>query len=141
MSCNCKVKPQYRGKSISLIGGGLTLVFPLDGSNPYNEETCKKYPKFFECLSDSKPSGRKSRKADNGVGDSGVSRDKVDKVGRGRKRRSVSSEDSGSVPEQQNAESSPHTEEQSRSLGSQDGEREPYKRRLISLRVLRLTMI
>lgn len=127
MSCNCKVKPQYRGKSVSLIGGRLTLVFPLDGSNPYNEKTCKQFPKFFECLSDSKPSGRKSRKADNGVGDSGVSRDKVDKVGRGRKRRSVPSEDSGSVSEQQNAESSPNAEEQPGGLRSEDGERESTK--------------
>ena len=127
MSCNCKVKAQYRGKSVSLIGDRRTLVFPLDGSNPYNEETCKQYPKFFECLSDSKPSGRKSRKADNGLGDSRVQGNKVDKVGRGRKRRSVSTEDSGSVPEQQNAESSPNAEEQPGGLGSQDGEREPTK--------------
>ena len=127
MSCDCKVKPQYRGKSISFVGGGLTLVFPLDGSNPYDEKTCEKYPKFFECLSDSKPSGRKSRKADNGVGDSRLQGNEVGKVGRGRKRRSVSSEDSGSVPEQQNAESSPNAEEQPGSLGSQDGERESTK--------------
>ena len=127
MSCNCKVKPQYRGKSISFVGGGLTLVFPIDGSNPYNEETCKQFPQFFERIPDTKPSGRKSRKADNGVGDSRVQGNKVDKVGRGRKRRSVPSEDSGSVSEQQNAESSPNAEEQLGGLGSQDGEREPSK--------------
>ena len=120
------VKSIYKGKTV-LTKGGRTFVFPSDGSNPYNEKTCEKYPQFFECVSDSKPSGRKSRKADNGVGDSGVSRDKVDKVGRGRKRRSVSSEDSGSVPKQQNAESSPNAEEQPGSLGSQDGERESTK--------------
>ena len=120
------VKDKYKGKSVSL-RGGRTFVFPLDGSNPYNEKTCEKFPQFFECIPDSKPSGRKSRKADNGLGDSGVSRDKVDKVGRGRKRRSVSTEDSGSIPEQQNAESSPNAEEQPGSLGSQDGEREPSK--------------
>ena len=120
------VKDKYKGKSVSL-RGGRTFVFPLDGSNPYNEKTCEKYPKFFECISDTKPSGRKSRKADNGIGDSGVSRDKVDKVGRGRKRRSVSTEDSGSVSEQQNAESSPNAEEQPNSLRSEDGEREPSK--------------
>ena len=122
-----KVKKRYIGKSISFVGGGLTFVFPLDGSNPYNEKTCEKYPQFFECVSDSKPSGRKSRKADNGVGDSGVSRDKVDKVGRGRKRRAVPSEDSGSVSEQQNAESSPNAEEQPGSLRPEDGERESTK--------------
>ena len=120
------VKSIYKGKTV-LTKGGRTFVFPSDGSNPYNEKTCEKYPQFFECVSDSKPSGRKSRKADNGVGDSGVSRDKVDKVGRGRKRRSVSSEDSGSVPEQQNAESSPNAEKQLGGIGSQDGEREPSK--------------
>jgi hypothetical protein len=127
MSCDCKVKPQYRGKSISFVGGGLTLVFPLDGSNPYDEKTCEKYPKFFECLSDSKPARRKSRKAYNGVGDSRVQGNKVDKVGRGRKRRAVSTEDSGSVSEQQNAESSPNTEEQPSGIGLKDGEREPTK--------------
>jgi len=120
------VKDKYKGKSVSL-RGGRTFVFPKDGSNPYNEKTCERYPQFFECIPDTKPSGRKSRKADNGVGDSGVSRDKVDKVGRGRKRRSVSSEDSGSVSEQQNAESSPNAEEQPSSIGSQDGERESTK--------------
>jgi len=120
------VKSIYKGKTV-LTKGGRTFVFPSDGSNPYNEKTCEQFPQFFECVSDSKPSGRKSRKADNGVGDSGVSRDKVDKVGRGRKRRSVSSEDSGSVSEQQNAESSPNAEEQLGGIGSQDGEREPTK--------------
>ena len=127
MSCNCKVKSQYRGKSISFVGGGLTLVFPLDGSNPYDEKTCKQFPKFFECLPDTKPSGRKSRKADNGLGDSGLQGNKVDKVGRGRKRRSVSSKDSGSVSELKDVKSSPITEEQPSSIESQDGERESTK--------------
>lgn len=120
------VKDKYKGKSVSL-RGGRTFVFPLDGSNPYNEKTCEKYPKFFERISDTKPVGRKSRKADNGVGDSGVQGNEVDKVGRGRKRRTVPSEDSGSVSEQQNAESSPNAEEQLGGIGSQDGEREPTK--------------
>jgi len=119
------VKKQYRGRAILL--GSTLFTFPLDGSNPYNEKTCEKFPQFFERLSDTKPSGRKSRKADNGVGDSGVSRDKVDKVGRGRKRRSVSSEDSGSVSELKDAKSSPITEKQPSSIESQDGEREPTK--------------
>ena len=119
------VKKQYRGRAILL--GSTLFTFPLDGSNPYNEKTCEKFPQFFECLSDSKPVGRKSRKADNGLGDSGLQGNKVDKVGRGRKRRSVSTEDSGSIPEQQNAESSPNAEEQPGGLGSQDGERESTK--------------
>ena len=119
------VKTKYRGKTV-LLRGGRTLSFPSE-LKEYNEAQLQKFPQFFECVSDSKPSGRKSRKADNGVGDSGVSRDKVDKVGRGRKRRAVPSEDSGSVPEQQNAESSPNAEEQPGGIGSQDGEREPTK--------------
>lgn len=119
------VKKQYRGRAILL--GSTLFTFPKDGSNPYNEKTCTKFPQFFECLSDTKSVGRKSRKTDNGLGDSGVSRDKVDKVGRGRKRRSVSTEDSGSVSEQQNAESSPNTEEQLGGLRPEDGEREPSK--------------
>ena len=120
------VKDKYKGKSVSL-RGGRTFVFPLDGSNPYNEKTCTKFPQFFECVSDTKSVGRKSRKADNGLGDSGLQGDKVDKVGRGRKRRAVPTENSGSVSEQQNAESSPNSEEQLGSIGSQDGEREPTK--------------
>lgn len=119
------VKTKYRGKTV-LLRGGRTLSFPSE-LKEYNEAQLQKFPQFFERIPDSKPSGRKSRKADNGVGDSGVSRDEVDKVGRGRKRRSVSSEDSGSVPEQQNAESSPNAEEQPGGIGSQDGEREPSK--------------
>ena len=119
------VKKQFRGRAILL--GSTLFTFPLDGSNPYDEKTCEKFPQLFECLSDSKPARRKSRKADNGVGDSRVQGDKVDKVGRGRKRRAVPSENSGSVPKQQNAESSPNAEEQPGGLGSQDGEREPTK--------------
>ena len=119
------VKTKYRGKTV-LLRGGRTLSFPSE-LKEYNEAQLQKYPQFFECIPDPKPSGRKSRKADNGIGDSGLQGNKVDKVGRGRKRRSVSSEDSGSVPEQQNAESSPNAEEQPGGIGSQDGEREPTK--------------
>ena len=119
------VKKQYRGRAILL--GSTLFTFPLDGSNPYDEKTCEKFPQLFECLSDSKPSGRKSRKADNGLGDSGLQGNKVDKVGRGRKRRSVPTEDSGSVSELKNLKSSLNTEEQPGSLGSQDGERESTK--------------
>jgi len=119
------VKKQYRGRAILL--GSTLFTFPLDGSNPYNEKTCEKFPQFFECLSDTKPSGRKSRKADNGLGDSGLQGNKVDKVGRGRKRRVVPSEDSGSVSELKDVKSSPITEEQPSSIGSQDGERQSTK--------------
>lgn len=119
------VKTKYRGKTV-LLKGGRTLSFPSE-LKEYNEAQLQKFPQFFERISDSEPSGRKSRKADNGIGDSGLQGNKVDKVGRGRKRRSVSSEDSGSVPEQQNAESSPNAEEQPGGIGSQDGEREPSK--------------
>ena len=119
------VKKQYRGRAILL--GSTLFTFPLDGSNPYNEKTCEKYPEFFERISDTKPSGRKSRKADNGVGDSGLQGNKVDKVGRGRKRRTVSSEDSRSVSELKDVKSSPNAEEQPSGLGSQDGERESTK--------------
>ena len=119
------VKKEYKGRAILL--GSTLFTFPLDGSNPYNEKTCTKFPQFFECISDPKPVGRKSRKADNGLRDSGLQGDKMDKVGRGRKRRSVPSEDSGSVSKQQNAESSTNAEEQLGSIGSQDGERESTK--------------
>lgn len=119
------VKKQYRGRAILL--GSTLFTFPLDGSNPYDEKTCEKFPQLFECLSDSKPVGRKSRKADNGVGDSGVQGNKVDKVGRGRKRRSVSTEDSGSVSELKDVKSSPNAEESLSSLETQDGERQSTK--------------
>ena len=119
------VKTKYRGKTV-LLKGGRTLSFPSE-LKEYNEAQLQKFPQFFERIPDSKPSGRKSRKADNGLGDSGVQGNKVDKVGRGRKRRPVSTEDSGSVPEQQNAESSPNAEEQLGGLRPEDGEREPSK--------------
>ena len=123
MSCDCKVKPQYRGKSISFVGGGLTLVFPLDGSNPYDEKTCKQFSKFFECIPDIKPTGRKSRKTDDGLGGSRVQGNEVGKVGRGRKRRSVSAENSGSVSKLKDVKSSLDAEEQLSSVRPEDGER------------------
>ena len=128
MACDCKVRKQYRGKSVSIIGGRFTFVFPLDGSNPYNEKTCKQYPQFFECLSDTKPARRKSRKADDGVGGSRVQGNEVGKVGRGRKRRPVSAEDSGSVPEQQDVKSSVDAKEQPGSVRPKDGERKPAEK-------------
>lgn len=128
MSCDCKVKPQYRGKSISFVGGGLTLVFPLDGSNFYNEKTCKKYPKYFECVSNSEPARSEPRETIDGIGGSRLQGNEVDQMGRRQRSGIVSAEDSGSISEQQNVESSPVTKGKSSSKRLTNSKRKSAKK-------------
>lgn len=119
-----RVKSIYKGKAV-LLGGGPTFVFPEDGSNPYNEKTCKRYPQYFECTPDPKSTGRgKAHDTKDVERDSGASRPALDKVGG---EEFVSAEVNGSIPELKDVKGSAKSKSKPSSSRVKNGKSKPPK--------------
>jgi len=124
------VKKQYIGMTVAL-RGGRTFIFPIDGSNPYNEKIAKKYPEYFNLIdgvsSGKPPKRRKPRKTANGRGENSQGA-KVGKMGARRQLGGVvSSTDSGDLPKLENVEGGIDSKKQLGSVGPQDGKSDTTK--------------